>query len=400
MSQAKVIAVVVIVAIVIAALSIGGSFLVASSRQKKEEKEFQTAKGLLENKQTEEALRLLKEHITKYPKGATAAESMFLLAKTQIEQKADSTDALALCERILKDFPNSPFAAQALYYKALSIVKERPIKDENKPVLTEMAKKSTSRQASYVAEYGLALVDLDEGRFPEAKSKMDALLERSIPDVLRQMVEDSLGSLNLRMLNSQELYGDDQTHELQTGDYLYKLAKKYDISLELLMKVNSITDPKRLPLGQKLKIPKLNFSILVDKNTNTLTLLNDGKFFKKYIIRTGAYENQTPLGEYKIQNKKHDPKWVNPRTLKIYNAGDPENELGTRWMSFKDDRLGIHGTIKPETIGYYSSFGCVGMLKEDVEELFDLITVGTPIKIVGQMNPEIVEKSKALGYRD
>ena len=69
-------------------------------------------------------------------------------------------------------------------------------------------------------------------------------------------------------------------------------------------------------------------------------------------------------------------------------------------MSFKDDRLGIHGTIKPETIGYYSSFGCVGMLKEDVEELFDLITVGTPIKIVGQMNPEIVEKSKALGYRD
>ena len=84
MSQAKVIAVVVIVAIVIAALSIGGSFLVASSRQKKEEKEFQTAKGLLENKQTEEALRLLKEHITKYPKGATAAESMFLLAKTQI----------------------------------------------------------------------------------------------------------------------------------------------------------------------------------------------------------------------------------------------------------------------------------------------------------------------------
>ena len=125
---------------------------------------------------------------------------------------------------------------------------------------------------------------------------MDALLERSIPDVLRQMVEDSLGSLNLRMLNSQELYGDDQTHELQTGDYLYKLAKKYDISLELLMKVNSITDPKRLPLGQKLKIPKLNFSILVDKNTNTPTLLTDGKFFKKYIIRTGAYENQTPLG--------------------------------------------------------------------------------------------------------
>ena len=79
---------------------------------------------------------------------------------------------------------------------------------------------------------------------------------------------------------------------------------------------------------------------------------------------------------------------MNPRNHKLFPPGDPENELGTRWMSFQDDMLGIHGTIKPETVGFYSSFGCVGMYRKDVEELFDLIPVGTSIKIVGKMNPE------------
>ena len=42
---------------------------------------------------------------------------------------------------------------------------------------------------------------------------------------------------------------------------------------------------------------------------------------------------------------------------------------------------GIHGTNAPWTIGYAVSNGCVRMHEEDVEELFEMVRVGTPVTI-------------------
>jgi LysM repeat protein len=39
------------------------------------------------------------------------------------------------------------------------------------------------------------------------------------------------------------------------GDSPYKIAKKFKITPDELMKVNGITDPKKIQIGQKLKIP-------------------------------------------------------------------------------------------------------------------------------------------------
>ena len=39
------------------------------------------------------------------------------------------------------------------------------------------------------------------------------------------------------------------------GDSPYKIAKKFKVTPEELMKINGITDPKKIQIGQKLKIP-------------------------------------------------------------------------------------------------------------------------------------------------
>jgi LysM repeat protein len=39
------------------------------------------------------------------------------------------------------------------------------------------------------------------------------------------------------------------------GDNPYKIARKFKISTVELMKANNITDPKKIQIGQKLKIP-------------------------------------------------------------------------------------------------------------------------------------------------
>lgn len=91
----------------------------------------------------------------------------------------------------------------------------------------------------------------------------------------------------------------------------------------------------------------------------------------------------TPLG-----NKQKDPVWFKPGGGGSFPAGDPQNELGTRWMPLVPVEenlptdLGIHGAVAPETIGDYKSHGCPRMLNAEVEELYDLVVRSTPVEIV------------------
>ena len=54
--------------------------------------------------------------------------------------------------------------------------------------------------------------------------------------------------------------------------------------------------------------------------------------------------------------------------------------LGTRRLDLGDG-YGIHGTDEPSSIGHSVSHGCVRMLNSDVEALYPMVPVGTPVYI-------------------
>jgi hypothetical protein len=54
--------------------------------------------------------------------------------------------------------------------------------------------------------------------------------------------------------------------------------------------------------------------------------------------------------------------------------------LGTRRLKLGDG-YGLHGTNQPETIGRAVSHGCVRLRNEDIEKLFEMVPVGTPVFI-------------------
>jgi len=62
------------------------------------------------------------------------------------------------------------------------------------------------------------------------------------------------------------------------------------------------------------------------------------------------------------------------------NARRYEGVLGTRRLNMGDG-YGIHGTNKPETVGQAVSHGCVRMRNDDIERLFEMVPVGTPVFI-------------------
>ncbi|EEG76604.1 L,D-transpeptidase family protein [Dethiobacter alkaliphilus] len=105
--------------------------------------------------------------------------------------------------------------------------------------------------------------------------------------------------------------------------------------------------------------------IEINRLMKKLTFYHQGQYYKTYPIAIGKPDTPTPLGEFSVYEK-------NPR---------PHQMLGTRWMAFTYQRHGIHGTFNPWTIGTAATAGCVRMYNEDVEELFPLTPIGTPVII-------------------
>jgi lipoprotein-anchoring transpeptidase ErfK/SrfK len=120
-------------------------------------------------------------------------------------------------------------------------------------------------------------------------------------------------------------------------------------------------------------------SMVVDKSLNTLTLQVNGEVVKVYVVGTGK-EGSTPVGQFKIMNKIANPPWHHEG--KVYPYGDAENILGTRWMGFDFKGYGIHGTTQPDSVGSQSSAGCVRLRNEEVEELYQIVPVGTIVTVV------------------
>jgi hypothetical protein len=70
--------------------------------------------------------------------------------------------------------------------------------------------------------------------------------------------------------------------------------------------------------------------------------------------------------------------------LPRFMAGGDGNPLGARAMYLGSTTYRIHGTNQPSTIGKFVSSGCVGMLNEDVTDLFDRAKVGTRVVVLPQ----------------
>ena len=119
--------------------------------------------------------------------------------------------------------------------------------------------------------------------------------------------------------------------------------------------------------------------LIINLPSRTIDLYSNDFWLKEYKIAIGKPATPTPLGSYTIRYKERNPSWYPVIGGPITPSG-PDNPLGYRWMGFFTD-YGIHGTNAPWTIGETVSNGCIRMQEADVEELFEIIPLGTPVNI-------------------
>lgn len=200
-----------------------------------------------------------------------------------------------------------------------------------------------------------------------------------------------------------DIVGKIQTYITQPGDDIPKIAQHFEVTYTGLLEANPEVDPSNLKPGTALVIPSAYVLPNVPRkgivvNVAELRLYYfppHQKVVMTYPIGIGVQDWGTPLGEMKIIQKKEKPTWHIPPAVHAELAAKgfilpnqippgPDNPLGDYMMRLSQPTYLIHGVVDPSTVGRRSSSGCIRMYPEDIEQLFSLTKVGTPVRIINE----------------
>ena len=129
-------------------------------------------------------------------------------------------------------------------------------------------------------------------------------------------------------------------------------------------------------------------TIIIDTpHTFLYLVLGHGKALR-YGIGVGR-EGFTWSGSERISRMTEWPDWHPPKEmierqpyLPRFMAGGDGNPLGARALYLGNTLYRIHGTNQPSTIGSFVSSGCIRLTNEDIEDLYNRISVGTRVVVL------------------
>jgi hypothetical protein len=119
--------------------------------------------------------------------------------------------------------------------------------------------------------------------------------------------------------------------------------------------------------------------IVVNIPAYKLYLYEGERLVREYVVGIGDPATPTPVRDFVITTKVVNPTYY-PKGRDPIEPGK-ENPIGTRWIGLKDG-YGIHGTNEPLSIGRAASHGCIRLGRKEIEELFDLVKIGTEVKFI------------------
>ncbi len=134
--------------------------------------------------------------------------------------------------------------------------------------------------------------------------------------------------------------------------------------------------------------------IVISLKERRLSLLENGREVRSYPVAIGRPGVAIPLGDTTVVRKRRNPTWhptANQRRAKPSLPPEvppgPANPLGRHALDLGWTAIAIHGTNEPGSIGRRVSSGCFRMLPADVEALFAMVAVGTPVRVVAGEAP-------------
>jgi L,D-transpeptidase ErfK/SrfK len=203
--------------------------------------------------------------------------------------------------------------------------------------------------------------------------------------------------------------GELRTYRIRDGDTLLDVARFYDLGYNEIVAANPGVDPWVPPVGATIVLPT---AWVLPCCTYTGIVLNipEMRLFyyersagpprtllvRTYPVGLGRRDRRTPRGRFRVRGKTVNPRWVIPVSIRaehirergdartVIAGGAPDNPLGKYRLELTIPRYAIHGTDIPWGVGMEVSHGCARLYPEDIEQLFPLVAVGTPVEFTYQ----------------
>ena len=157
--------------------------------------------------------------------------------------------------------------------------------------------------------------------------------------------------------------------------------------------------------------PRMGTIVTIDISTNTAYLFRDGELVRKSSAATGSdkvlrkgrkvWWFRTPRGRHEVVRKIVDPVWTKPDWAFVEEGKTippPDSPLrkekGTMGKYALDlgERVMIHGTNDPKSIGRRVSHGCIRLPNDMLSILWKEVPVGTPVFIYDSQPRYTAEK--------
>jgi lipoprotein-anchoring transpeptidase ErfK/SrfK len=120
-------------------------------------------------------------------------------------------------------------------------------------------------------------------------------------------------------------------------------------------------------------------SLVVDRSERRLSLREGRRTLRSLPVAVGKAGAETPLGRFAVTDKLRPTDAASPYGCCILALSGHQRAELPGWGG--GDRLAVHGTPHPETIGEAVSLGCMRADKRELERLLRAVPVGAPVFI-------------------
>src|ERR1051325_7555659 len=196
----------------------------------------------------------------------------------------------------------------------------------------------------------------------------------------------------------QNVVGEIRRYTVKEGEVFADIARHFDIGYTALVTANPGVDPWLPGVGREITIPALHIMPDAPHQGVVINLAQWRLFYfppgggrvETFPLGLGVIGRKTPLGVTRVVSKEANPAWYPPASIRaerpelpgVVPAG-PDNPLGAYALHLGWTSYLIHGTNKPDGVGRNVSHGCIRLYPEDIERVFNVVGVGTPVRARG-----------------
>ncbi len=126
-----------------------------------------------------------------------------------------------------------------------------------------------------------ALALKKQGKLLEARDALMNFIVQYPQSTKLADAKAAVGEINTQFVFTSEPGPDKIDYTVVPGDSLVKVANKTKSNAELILRSNNLASID-LSVGQALRIPQLEISLVIDRKAKTLSVMNKGQLFKEY----------------------------------------------------------------------------------------------------------------------